>query len=231
MRVHALVAKCTSNFLSELWFDIRLWQHARASSCLKWVSDMRLWINAQASSRLECVLDLRTDMRLWQDLQVCSRLKSVSDMRLWQNAQARPCLKCVSNLRLWQNAQASSRQKRVSDMRLWRIHKQFLSVHALRQSCERFWRPTSVPCTLFSKAVSDFLEVHSRCTRETLEELSRQHISENQPEYVRKAAGARQHLSKAGYSTFERRLLHDSTCRTTLLLICVLGAEYSCFTL
>ena len=59
----------------------------------------------------------------------------------------------------------------------------------------------------------------------------RQHMSVDQPEYVRKAAGARQHLSKASWSTFGRRLVHDSTCRTTLMLISVPVAQYSCCTL
>ena len=88
------------------------------------------------------------------------------------NAQARFRPKSVSDVRLWQVAQASSCLRTVSHVRLWQMHKQVLvgTVHALRQSCERFPRGTH-------------------------EKLSRQHMSENQPEYDWKAAGARQHLS------------------------------------
>ena len=93
-------------------------------------------------------------------------------LTLWQAAQASSRPKSVSDVRLWRVAQASSCLRTVSDVRLWRMHKQVLvgAVHALRQSCERF-------------------------PRGTLEKLSRQHLSENQPEYDWKAAGARQHLS------------------------------------
>ena len=55
----ALVAKCTSYFLSEVSFGFCLWENAQASSRLTSVSDMRSWPDAQVCSRLKCVSDLR----------------------------------------------------------------------------------------------------------------------------------------------------------------------------
>ena len=77
-----------------------------------------------------------------------------------------------SDVRLWQVAQALFRLRTVSDMRLWPMHKRVPAgtVHALHQGCVRFPRVTP-------------------------ENLSRQHLSENQPKNAQKAAGARQHLS------------------------------------
>ena len=130
---------------------------------------------------------LSSQFRIARVLQTCAcdectnRFASEEGFRLtlWQAQQASSCLRTFrpksvgeSDVRLWQVAQAGSCLRAVSDVRLWRMHKQVLvgTVHALRQSCERF-------------------------PRGTLEKLSRQHTAENQPEYDWKAAGARQHLS------------------------------------
>ena len=75
------------------------------------------------------------------------------------------------------------------------------------------WTPTQEPRTLFGTAVSDFLEVHSKSTREKLEalcdstcpktspstferQLELKSTCRSQLEYVRKAACARQQLSE-----------------------------------
>ena len=63
--------------------------------------------------------------------------------------------------------------------------------------------PTQEPCTLIQQRLSVFGKqpAQSSCIG-SAEELSRQDLSENQPEQARKAAGVRQHLSKASWSTF-----------------------------
>ena len=58
----ALEAQCTSNLLSEVSFDLRLWPNAQGSSRPKSVADMCLWQDAQVCSRLWstpqlCLLD------------------------------------------------------------------------------------------------------------------------------------------------------------------------------
>ena len=195
---------------------MRLRQHARASSRLKGVSGLPLWHHAQASPHLKCV------QTLWQDAQVCCRLQCVSDTRLWRGAQTVlvctvvqicTCGECTSRFpsdegfrhALVATGTISSYLKSVADLRLWQ-DALFLSEECFRhalvviaqpgsrwnraRSSANLWAfraPTLVPWTLFSA-------ISSSVSRGTFTTTLVGHF-QDQLEYVRKAAGARQHLS------------------------------------
>ena len=214
---HAFVARCTSMLPSEVWFRLALVANAQAHFHLKSVSDLRLWQDAQVCCRRKCGSDLRLwrmhkHIFIWSVFQTCVCGEMHKYVAVGSVVQTCACGECTSTFsseecfRLalvarWTNlfpseecfrhalvviAQAGSRWNRArSSTNLW-----------------AFWAPTLVPCTLFS-AISSSV---SRGTFTTAlvgtpagirseGSWSSTALVEDQLEYVRKAADARQHLS------------------------------------
>ena len=230
---HALVAPCTSKSPFEVCF-----RHALVARCWRVLQTCAWWQNAQARFRLKSV----SDTRLWRGaqtvlvctvVQICTCGEMHKQVPVWWGFQTCACgnrhnhflsEECcrLALVARCTNLFLSEECFRHALVVIAQAGFRWSRARLVQQNLWAFQAPTLVPCTLFSA-------ISASVSRGTFTTTLVGHF-EDQLEYVRKTAGARQHLS----DDTDVDQCRPSVCPLLKMFSCVafprLRKTWSCFT-